>query len=65
MQRFGAGDVFRQPARRVLWGATLLNVCQAFEEYEHAPDRQKWRASHAQQTELIEQVKAIIDDDDQ
>jgi hypothetical protein len=63
MQRFGAGDVFRQPARRVVLNAYLLYVYDTFASYTQADSQLEWRKHHPQGADLIDRVKEWIDRD--
>jgi hypothetical protein len=62
MQRFGAGDVFQQPARRVLTSALVLNVYDTFESYEQAESQIEWRKRNPGGADFIERVKDMIGD---
>jgi hypothetical protein len=63
-QRFGGADVFKQPARRVMLSAYLLNVADTFESYERADSQIEWRRNNPQGADFIDRIKDIIDDGD-
>jgi hypothetical protein len=63
-QRFGGGDVFRQPARRVMLAAYLLNVADTFDSYERAASQIDWRRNNPQGADYIDRIKDIINDGD-
>ena len=63
LQRFGAGDVFQQPARRVVISAYLLYVYDTFAAYVRADSQLDWRKRNPDGADLIDRVKDIIERD--
>jgi hypothetical protein len=63
-QRFGGVDVFKQPARRVMLSAYLLNVADTFESYTQADSQIDWRRSNPRGADFIDRVKELIHDGD-